>query len=157
MRRVTRSDFSKFVRWRQQLDLRLDKRQKSNVLRNRLNSGRGSNIRSATVNAETPPPLPPNALTHCFPFCLFVHFFFLFWFLSRLVRQSVTLCFLFFCFFAFLGILRVGKFASEHAPAQIITAPAQIITAPAQTLLPLPNRPRQEQSCTRPCCFFSRG
>ena len=36
------------------------------------------------------------------------------------VRRSVTLC-----FFAFLGILRVGKFAIEHAPAQIIIAPAQ--------------------------------
>jgi len=35
-------------------------------------------------------------------------------------------------FFAFLGILRVGKFVFEHAPAQIIIAPAQIITAPAQ-------------------------
>ena len=35
-------------------------------------------------------------------------------------------------FFAFLGILRVGKFVFEHAPAQIIIAPARIITAPAQ-------------------------
>ena len=39
-----------------------------------------------------------------------------------------------FTFFAFLGILRVGKFVFEHAPAQIITAPAQIITAPAQII-----------------------
>ena len=38
-------------------------------------------------------------------------------------------------FFAFLGILRVGKFVFEHAPAQIITAPAQIITAPAQIII----------------------
>ena len=37
-----------------------------------------------------------------------------------------------FTFFAFLGILRVGKSVFEHAPAQIITAPAQVITAPAQ-------------------------
>ena len=37
-----------------------------------------------------------------------------------------------FAFFAFLGVLRVGEFVFEHAPAQIITAPAQIITAPAQ-------------------------
>ena len=35
-------------------------------------------------------------------------------------------------FFAFLGILRVEKFAFEHAPAQIITASTHIITAPAQ-------------------------
>ena len=39
-----------------------------------------------------------------------------------------------FAFFAFLGILRVGKFVSEYAPAQIITAPVQIITAPAQII-----------------------
>merc|ERR1719374_88519 len=39
-----------------------------------------------------------------------------------------------FTFFAFLGILRVGKSVFEHAPAQIITAPAQIITAPAQVI-----------------------
>ena len=37
-------------------------------------------------------------------------------------------------FFAFLGILRVEKFAFEHAPAQMITAPAQMITAPAQII-----------------------
>ena len=37
-----------------------------------------------------------------------------------------------FAFFAFLGILRVGKFVFEYAPAQIITAPAKIIIAPAQ-------------------------
>ena len=49
-----------------------------------------------------------------------------------------------FTFFAFLGILRVGKFVVEHAPAQIMTAPAQIIIAPA-------HRPRREQSCIRPC------
>ena len=36
------------------------------------------------------------------------------------VGRSVTLFFI-----AFLGILRVGKFIFEHAPAQIITAPAQ--------------------------------
>ena len=46
--------------------------------------------------------------------------------------------------FAFLGILRVGKFVFEHAPAQIITALPK-------SSLPLPNRPRQEQSCIRPC------
>ena len=40
-----------------------------------------------------------------------------------------------FAFLAFLGILRVGKFLFEHAPAQIITAPAQIITAPAQIII----------------------
>ena len=39
-----------------------------------------------------------------------------------------------FAFFAFLGILGVGKFVFEHAPAQIMTAPAQIMTAPAQTI-----------------------
>ena len=39
-----------------------------------------------------------------------------------------------FAFFAFLGILRAGKFVFEHAPAQINTAPAQIITAPAQII-----------------------
>ena len=37
-----------------------------------------------------------------------------------------------FAFFAFLGVLRLGEFVFEHAPAQIITAPAQIIIAPAQ-------------------------
>ena len=54
---------------------------------------------------------------------------------SHRVGPSVTLCvrrhtLLF--FFAFLSILRVGKFVFEHAPAQIITAPTQSITAPAQ-------------------------
>ena len=44
---------------------------------------------------------------------------------GRSVGWSITL-------FAFLGILRVGKFVLEHAPAQSMTAPAQIITAPAQ-------------------------
>ena len=39
-----------------------------------------------------------------------------------------------FAFFAILGILRVGKFVFEHAPAQINTAPAQIITAPTQII-----------------------
>ena len=39
-----------------------------------------------------------------------------------------------FTFFAFLGILRVGKFVFKFAPAQIMTAPAQIITAPAQII-----------------------
>ena len=39
-----------------------------------------------------------------------------------------------FAFFAFLGILRAGKFVFEHAPAQINTAPAQIITAPTQII-----------------------
>ena len=39
-----------------------------------------------------------------------------------------------FAFFAFLGILRAGKFVFEHAPAQINSAPAQIITAPAQII-----------------------
>ena len=50
---------------------------------------------------------------------------------GRSVRRSVGPSH--FAFFAFLGILRVGKFVFEYAPAQIITAPAQIITAPAQT------------------------
>ena len=49
---------------------------------------------------------------------------------GRSVRLSVSLSH--FAFFAFLGILRIGKWVFEHAPAQIITAPAQIITAPAQ-------------------------
>ena len=48
----------------------------------------------------------------------------------RVVGPSVRPLF----FFVFLGILRVGKFAIEHAPAQIITAPAQSITAPAQIM-----------------------
>ena len=39
-----------------------------------------------------------------------------------------------FAFFAFLGILRAGKFVFEHAPAQVMAAPAQIITAPAQII-----------------------
>ena len=39
-----------------------------------------------------------------------------------------------FALFAFLGTLRVGKFISEHAPAQTITAPAQIIIAPAHII-----------------------
>ena len=50
---------------------------------------------------------------------------------GRSVRRSVCHTLL---FFAFLGILRVGKFVFEHAPAQIITAPAQVITAPAQLI-----------------------
>ena len=37
-----------------------------------------------------------------------------------------------FAFFAFSGILRIGKFVFEHAPAQIITAPSQLIIALAQ-------------------------
>ena len=45
-----------------------------------------------------------------------------------------------FAFLAFLGILRVGNFAFEHAPAQINTAPAQIIIAPAQ-LITAPAQP----------------
>ena len=49
---------------------------------------------------------------------------------GRSISPSVGLSH--FAFFAFLGILRVGKFVFEHAPAQIMTAPAQIITAPAQ-------------------------
>ena len=48
------------------------------------------------------------------------------------VRPSVGMSH--FAFFAFLGILTVGKFVFEHAPAQIMTAPAQHITAPAQPL-----------------------
>ena len=48
------------------------------------------------------------------------------------VRPSVHRSSHFAFFFVFLGILRVGKFAIEHAPAQIITAPAQLITTPAQ-------------------------
>ena len=55
---------------------------------------------------------------------------------SRLVGQSVGHSFgpSDFAFFAFLGILRAGKFVFEHAPAQINTAPAQIITAPTQII-----------------------
>ena len=54
--------------------------------------------------------------------------------ISHRVGPSVTLCVRpsHFAFFAFLGILRVGKFVFEHAPAQIITAPTQLITAPVQ-------------------------
>ena len=51
---------------------------------------------------------------------------------SQLVGQSVGPSH--FAFFAFLGILRAGKFVFEHAPAQINTAPAQIITAPTQII-----------------------
>ena len=43
-------------------------------------------------------------------------------------------------FFAFLGILKVGKFVFEHSPAPINTAPAQIITTPAQ-LITAPAQP----------------
>ena len=42
--------------------------------------------------------------------------------------------------FAFMGILRVGKFVFEHAPAQITTDPAQLITAPAK-LITAPAQP----------------
>ena len=55
---------------------------------------------------------------------------------SRLVGRSVgqSVGPSHFAFFAFLGILRAGKFVFEHAPAQINTAPAQINTAPAQLI-----------------------
>ena len=55
---------------------------------------------------------------------------------SRLVGRSVgqSVGPSHFAFFAFLGILRAGKFVFEHAPAQINTAPALIITAPAQII-----------------------
>ena len=55
---------------------------------------------------------------------------------SRLVGRSVgqSVGPSHFAFFAFLGILRAGKFVFEHAPAQINTAPAQIITAPTQII-----------------------
>ena len=43
---------------------------------------------------------------------------------GRSVGRSVGLSHFAFLF-AFLGILRVGKFVFEHAPAQVITAPAQ--------------------------------
>ena len=43
--------------------------------------------------------------------------------ISHRVGRSVGLSH--FAFFAFLGILWVGKFVFEHAPAQIVTAPAQ--------------------------------
>ena len=66
---------------------------------------------------------------------------------------TVSVCPSHFAFFAFLGILRVGKFVFEHAPAQImtapaqiITAPAQIITAPAQIIIARAHRPRQVRS-----------
>ena len=68
---------------------------------------------------------------------------------GRSVRRSVGLSH--FAFLAFLGILRVGKFVFENAPAQSMTAPAQIITAPAQIIIAPAHRPRQEQSCIRPC------
>ena len=54
------------------------------------------------------------------------------WSVRRSVRRSVGLSH--FAFLAFLGILRVGNFVFEHAPAQINTAPAQIIIAPAQLI-----------------------
>ena len=54
------------------------------------------------------------------------------WLVGRSVGQSVGPSH--FAFFAFLGILRAGKFVFEHAPAQINTAPAQIITAPTQII-----------------------
>ena len=60
-----------------------------------------------------------------------------------------------FAFFAFLGISRVGKFVSKHAPAQIITAPAQIITAPAQINTAPAQPPAIEQSCIGPCSCFN--
>ena len=72
---------------------------------------------------------------------------------GRSVRRSVgpSVSPSHFAFFAFLGILRVGKFVFEHAPAQIITAPAQIIIAPAQIFITPAHCPRQEQSCKQPC------
>ena len=51
------------------------------------------------------------------------------WSVGRSVGQSLGPS-----HFAFLGILRAGKFVFEHAPAQINTAPAQIITAPTQII-----------------------
>ena len=51
---------------------------------------------------------------------------------GRSVRRLVGVSH--FASFAFLRILRNGKFVSEHAPAQIITAVAKIITAPAQLI-----------------------
>ena len=55
------------------------------------------------------------------------------WLIGRSAGQSVSPSH--FAFFAFLGILRAGKFVFEHAPAQINTAPAQIIIAPAQLIM----------------------
>ena len=63
------------------------------------------------------------------------------------VGRSVTLC-----FFAFLGILRVGKFVFEQALAK------SLLPLP-KSLLPLPNRPREVPSCLfnkfLSCCSYS--
>ena len=68
------------------------------------------------------------------------------------VRPSVGLSH--FAFFAFLGILRVGIFVFEHAPAQINTAPAQIITAPAQ-LITAPAQPPATEVVVYTALFLS--
>ena len=53
-----------------------------------------------------------------------------------------------------LGILRVGKFVFEHAPAQIITAPAQIIIALAQ-IIAAPAQPPATGAVVYTALFFS--
>ena len=55
------------------------------------------------------------------------------------VRRSVTLCF--FCIF--------GHFKGWKVCIWACTCPNYY--CPSKSLLPLPNRPRQEQSCIRPC------
>ena len=64
-------------------------------------------------------------------FCLFMPSFYFYFKNTYIVPLCKVIALL---FFAFLGILRVGKLVFEHAPAHIIAAPAQIINAPAQII-----------------------